>query len=1268
MASGENEKVSAVKIETGGGPSLIANTVFHSNSGDPLDAVNTNVVNCTFALNGGHLKLIDEREWYYQEEGMATQPFKDYPSGLYNSIIWRDDQANSETTSLERLKVEIVAGVNTYVAKNDMPMKYNAISKGDTNPTAKGDQYIADGTNVTKNALLHKTNKNVFLGPNFVDPKETFADGISYEDSLAQIVSRDFHINPSARFINNADSTTYLRLVPFYAEHSVQKSITVIKESVRQDPYIFQSVQRLDRPKTVVVDKVGHIYNPERLTLKNLKGTETEAVFPTQAKEKWYPFRRTTATTEDREGSEVTITDTVSDQRVPYVERELAFKYRSDGADMELGAYECAAALQRVLYVWEGSSETPDGSSWVKAFKKDDLQSAIDVASIYSTIGNERERAYVFVASDEDIYHQVVKIRDGVSVYGGVPGTFYDLAQHTDGKYSDNQINDYINLVNAARSMANASVSTIVGLESDENGSESTLGFMLDGFVLSAGTTDKTPFHPDKHLTVIKNCIITGNNVSGGKPVVKMDNGLLYNTLVFGNTVTSGTPVVQVNTDTHQAGVLNCTVVADHTGEEAINATATGCVVNTITYNEAEKSLSRGESPAAAFVSCNTAEHLSNMFAPYFRAGANSYELPTDFTSHRPLHYQLVETSPYINGGQAEATTIGTELAPTIFTPYDEFVNYTDIPSVSEDVGLAGDRDPLGNPRLLGTAPDVGCFETWYVNNNFSATNQTDIHHVNNYGGHKYPHRGSVVYVMGSGNLVVDTYDDPATGLVTETDPTFTGENALRPGYVLVKDGGSIYGQGNDLKFSYVAAEKSFAADAQYGLISMPFDYYLTATSAPTTFKAYAYDAEERSAYNYVFKSEDSDLWKEDLSAIQDEGKMKRTEGWLLEFDRKLTAGDNKNVRFTGWGAITTDYVYEEGSADKTVRLFQNDKRQAGTGSGLEFTRQEDMGWNLKGIPYLVSGYKTCDPDNPSGDNYNMNIPHVYYKMGGNGEYIPKGEGIIYTEQSWAGTAQLSLNEAFFTQTAVIGDYEAGVYTNQYEDLLFRHPVYSGSAPAYAMSRPLVWVRDMDGNGDLLTVDPDPEASKDVTYSFGRDGVKWMTLNAPQLYLLSKSNSRLSLLGAAPTETDLPLGIYVPDPDDSEPRNFIFSLPEPEAFKDYSHVWLIDRALNRVTNLLEANYAIGLRAGTDNSRFILRIGGFPYETMDGQREYIVYSWHRQLHIRGLIEGDQIRVYSASGQLVLSATASDPEFTAELPQAGGIYAVRVNDFSTKVRNL
>lgn len=1255
-ASGANKEVSAVKIEKGGGPTVIANTVFHSNSGNPVEAVNTKIVNSTFALNGGHIRLIDEQEVYYTTVENPVAP-KDYPSGLYNSIIWRDNQAypypEEEKKMIERL--QDLAHDKAYTEKSDMPMKYNAISKRDADPVNQDGKYIDNlGDVIVNNAWLHRTNRNVFLGPNFADPKETFAEGMSDAEKLEQKKARDFHINPSARFINKADSTTYLSIVPFYAEQSLQKQITVIKNSEEQEPYIFQSVQRLDRPKTVIVGETTHTYYPRPLTEKNLKGTET--VSDIESLVEPYPFRQSIATVEQWNedavppAEKVTIVSRTPSVRtlLPYTEHELAYKYRYDGAGMELGAYECAAALQRVLYVWEGSSETPDGSSWLKAFKRDELQNAIDVASIYSTI--KSEMAYVFVASDNYL-KESVKVRDGVSVFGGLPGSYYGLAERLDdGTYTDSHINAYINDVNNVRSMTGASVSTIVGLESDENATDPNLGFMLDGFVLRAtgleGTptsVDKTPFYLDKHLTVLKNCVVTGNNVIDGKPVIKMDHGLLYNSLVYGNTVTSGTPVVEVKTatDTKQAGVLNCTVVADHTEEVAISADAAGSVVNTITYNEAEKSI--GRTDGTTFVSCNT--DTENMFAPYFRAGANAYDdLPVAFTEMRPLWYQLVETSGYINAGQDTTTTMGTTDNPTIFTPYAEFINYTDIATDESGpdviVGLAGDRDPLGNPRLIGGTPDIGCFETWYVDGNYKATNQTDVYLVSNYGGHKYPHRGSVVYVMENSNLVVDTYDNPATTDVKETDPAFTGEGALRPGYVLVKNGGSIYGQGNTLEFSYVAAERNFTGQ-QYALVGMPFKI----SHKDASIKAYAYNGEIRSSYNYQFLNENSTAWEEIT------GDIEANDGWLADMGSSFTG----TKRFTGWGDDFSTYVYSEGGDSKTVRLTQYDNRISGTGSGLNFTREEDMGWNLKGLPYLVANYHTYDP--ASGDDYHMNIPHIFYKDNTT-DYLDNST--VETVQSWESTATLSPGYGFFTQTAVI---ESG------ENLVFKVPMYSGGGELKAPARPIVLMRDLDNQGDLLTVHPDEGAPKTINYSLGRDGVKWMMTDAPQLYLLSAAKSRLSLLGAAPTEVDIPLGVYVPEDmryQDMQ-RQFTFSLPESDAFADYSRVWLIDRALNRVTNLMETNYAAALSPGTDNSRFYLRIGGFPFGN-DQRREYIVYAWKRQLHIRGLVEGDQIRVYSLTGQLVLSTTAKDPEFTAELPQAGGIYAVRVNDFSTKVRNL
>ena len=56
-----------------------------------------------------------------------------------------------------------------------------------------------------------------------------------------------------------------------------------------------------------------------------------------------------------------------------------------------------------------------------------------------------------------------------------------------------------------------------------------------------------------------------------------------------------------------------------------------------------------------------------------------------------------------------------------------------------------------------------------------------------------------------------------------------------------------------------------------------------------------------------------------------------------------------------------------------------------------------------------------------------------------------------------------------------------------------------------------------------------------------------------------------------------------------------------------------------------------------------------------------------LYIRGLISGDKITVYSASGQMLNSLTVEGPEYSQPLPVQGG-YVIRVNDYNKTVVNL
>ena len=203
-----------------------------------------------------------------------------------------------------------------------------------------------------------------------------------------------------------------------------------------------------------------------------------------------------------------------------------------------------------------------------------------------------------------------------------------------------------------------------------------------------------------------------------------------------------------------------------------------------------------------------------------------------------------------------------------------------------------------------------------------------------------------------------------------------------------------------------------------------------------------------------------------------------------------------------------------------------------------------------------------------------------------------------------------------------------------------------------------------NAHADVLTAIPDSTADKYVDYTYGRDGVKWMLKEgAPQLYLLdAKRTARISLLGAAPTEVDIPVGVYVPQAD--EPTSFTFSLPEKEAFDGYKNVWLIDYQLNRYTNLMEEDYEVTLESGENNRRFAVRIGGFPMADKNGKRSYLVFAHDGILHVRGLIPGDQIALYAPSGQILCTATASASEWTSPLPVQSG-YVVRVNDTAHKV---
>jgi len=340
-------------------------------------------------------------------------------------------------------------------------------------------------------------------------------------------------------------------------------------------------------------------------------------------------------------------------------------------------------------------------------------------------------------------------------------------------------------------------------------------------------------------------------------------------------------------------------------------------------------------------------------------------------------------------------------------------------------------------------------------------------------------------------------------------------------------------------------------------------------------------------------------------------------------------------------------------------------------------------------MPWLVSTYRTFAMNNEgaydaSSRDYQMNIPHVVYSnlaqpLGNPATADPiYTSGQFYASQSWADGSQLRLNDAYFTQTAVIGNGTT-------ETLRFSLPVFTGETTAAA--RPMLMVMADDGedgtrNGlahqsmfDLITVAPNAEVEKVLTYRHGTDGVKLPALDdeAPLVYLLSAEGTPLSLAADAPTEVEMPLGIRA-----AKSGSYTFTLPYREAYEEYQHVWLSDHATGTVTDLMADDYtltvtaddAVATRSGEgDNSQgysLTLQIGGTRPGITDlniDNGNYRIGVDHEVVKVYGTRDGDTVAIYTAGGALVVRGTARGDMFQQRVTP--GVYVVRVNGYSKTV---
>lgn len=743
---------------------------------------------------------------------------------------------------------------------------------------------------------------------------------------------------------------------------------------------------------------------------------------------------------------------------VPTTDIDAGGKQRISNVIIDLGAYEFQSKQKRVLYVIPSNLTQGTGDSWSDALGQNKIQAAIDLAAVYYKTFNQE--AYVFVRSSAnkgDHSGETITLRNGVSVYGSIDTDWNEVCEFIEDAdqnkiYPDEYIDKYVdNTMMYHRKgilgtrLGNTRVYGIntVGAAFDEESTRKSVILNADGTTTESATTqvptalidgfevtnngDKVdgpvvyinPKKDDTHYAtggmkmVLRNIVVQGNdysNADGENSLVYINNALLYECLMHSNKVNNSSSVLKVG---DYGYVVNATVEGKTTGADG------SATLNNVSGSD------------NAVSGNTTASHVYNSITNYADDDAtwktlSGYAYKMDEQS---LNYQLAEYSKYIDAlpSTNPLTGVANNLA--------EFISYT--PTISNGAFATGDKDLLGNMRLqtLGgmfagkhsadayaAKIDRGAFETWKVTRDVECVFPD------------YPHDGSVEYVMEGKSLIIDPVTDPNEQ---------TGDNnatAHFPGFVLLKNGASLYGNGRAINANYVAVERTVKGNGSVVALPYAMDYKKTSpalgdeamtASVGVAVPGYTTDGvlelTDKSANVYKYNGANRSNWKHDFhdnlaagdcwDEVESAGNAAdASEGVLF-----IPAGDNDvTLRYTAKGANSSDFIYKEemqsanGNHQKKIVTLKKYDDSESTNGGADYTEAEDQGWNCIGLPYLVSNYSTmatttAAAHGTANEEMMMQNPHTMWLFYDGVKYADgttnvNGKGGFYSVSSWDAT------------------------------------------------------------------------------------------------------------------------------------------------------------------------------------------------------------------------------------------------------------------------
>ena len=197
-------------------------------------------------------------------------------------------------------------------------------------------------------------------------------------------------------------------------------------------------------------------------------------------------------------------------------EKDLANTSRLIGESIDIGAYECDAKMQPIIYVNTSSAINGTGENWKSP--SNDLKGAISLAELYA---NKKE-GYGYVFVDRNLQATDININmSGVKMYGSMNGETSSAAPDLSTLANIQAV--VKDLLRQRKGIIEASTqSSIKGLTIDNQGTGKDKVSLVDGFKISGNVSLKG------NSMLSTSVLDATTNVSGDT------DGLLYNSLALG--------------------------------------------------------------------------------------------------------------------------------------------------------------------------------------------------------------------------------------------------------------------------------------------------------------------------------------------------------------------------------------------------------------------------------------------------------------------------------------------------------------------------------------------------------------------------------------------------------------------------------------------------------------------------------------------------------------------------------------------------------------